>query len=122
MRPTWKSITITKFDLKTSRVSTSALRRAIRDLLPNGYPTLEAVATTVGTSRRTLQRRLGQADSSYSELVDDVRLELARRLLGDRTTEITQIAGRIGFANPSGFSRAFRRWTGMSPRAYRSMR
>jgi len=95
------------------------LRSTIRDLLPQGYPTLTAVAAAVGVSRRTLQRRIGDLNSSHSSLVDNVRLELARQLLDDRHAKIAQIADRTGFANPSGFSRAFRRWTGFSPRSYR---
>ncbi len=106
-------------DDRTSQVSMVALRAAIRELLPHGYPKLELVAASVDTSRRTLQRRLRESASSYSQLVDDVRLELARQLLDDGNTEIARIAGRTGFANPSGFSRAFHRWTGKAPRAYR---
>ena len=108
-----------KADRKASLVSVTALRRTIRELLPHGYPTLDSVAASVGISGRTLQRRLRESASSYSQLVDDVRLELARQLLDDGNTEIAQIAGRTGFANPSGFSHAFHRWTGKAPRAYR---
>ncbi len=89
-------------------------------LLATGYPKLERVAGEVGITRRTLQRRLATAGTSYSNLVNEARYQLAAELLEDRSVPISSIAKAVGFANHSGFSRAFHRWTGMTPRQYRA--
>lgn len=96
------------------------LREIVMRLLPSGYPKLEIVARELRIARRTLQRRLAAAETSYTDLVNEARLELAARLLRNRDRSIASIAFSAGFANHSGFSRAFHRWTGMTPRQYRA--
>jgi len=95
------------------------VRLTIKSLLPDGQPTLATVAAEFDISGRTLQRSLAAAGHNYSELVRLVRQDLACELLGRSSISISQVAGRIGFSNPSGFSRAFHAWTGLSPRDYR---
>jgi AraC-like DNA-binding protein len=95
------------------------IRSAILSLLADGYPTASQVARRIGYSKRTLQRRLAASGTSYSEMADEVRYGLAARLLADPQGRVSRIAKETGFANASAFSRAFQRWAGMSPRAYR---
>lgn len=98
-----------------------SLRDVVRELLPAGYPTVEQSAGRVGIAVRTLQRRLRQDGLTYSELVERVRHEEACRLLQGGSRSIAEIAVRLGYSDPSHFSRAFRRWQGISPRDYRSL-
>jgi AraC-like DNA-binding protein len=95
----------------------------VRAVLTEGHGvsmTPASVATALGMSVRSLQRRLGEHGVSYLSLVQEARTELGRAyLLEDRYT-VTEIAFRLGFDDASAFSRAFRRWTGMSPTEYRS--
>ena len=96
------------------------LRMIVMRLMPLGYPKLERVAREMNVARRTLQRRLAEAETSYTELVNEARMELAEQMLRDRSRSISSIAQLTGFANHSGFSRAFHRWRGMTPRAFRA--
>jgi len=88
-------------------------------LLPVRYPTLDHIANLLGVPVRTLQRRLQQEGVSYSQLVEQTRLESACRLLSASKICISEVAGTLGYADPGSFSRAFHRWTGMSPCVYR---
>ena len=102
-----------------SSVSTATFRRLILELLPTGHPTIGRTAQRLGIPVRTLQRRLHNAGLSYSELVDEVRCDAACRLLSSPCARVADIARALGFSDPSNFSRAFVRWTGISPREYR---
>lgn len=70
-------------------------------------------------SRRTLQRRLSELGLTYQRLCDETRHELARRYLDDSSKSVTEVTFLLGFSEQSAFTRAFRRWSGMSPSAYR---
>jgi AraC-like DNA-binding protein len=70
-------------------------------------------------SRRTIQRHLAQRGTSYARMVDDVRRELALRYLAERHIGLGEVAYLLGFSEGSAFHRAFRRWTGKTPRQYR---
>lgn len=82
--------------------------------------TLEACAEALSISARTLRRKLHESGCSYQDIVDDARASLARRYLESSRLSVETIAERLGFSEPTSFSRAFRRWTGMSPRAFRN--
>jgi AraC-like DNA-binding protein len=71
-------------------------------------------------SRRSLQRRLAEADSTYQSLLDDTRRDLALRHIEDPAKSVTDVTFLLGYSQQSAFTRAFRRWTGMSPSAYRA--
>jgi len=103
-------------------ISVTAFHGLILDLLPAGHPTIDRAARRYGIPVRTLQRRLHEVGLSYSELVDEVRFEAACRLLDDPQARIADVAAALGFTDPSNFSRAFVRWTGLSPREYRRRR
>ena len=103
----------------TERTSIARARQAIEKLMASGHPTIERSARTLRISPRTLQRRLEQAGVTYGILVEEIRYRLARRRLRDRRVRIADVAAELGYRDASSFSRAFMRWSGMSPRAYR---
>ncbi len=96
-----------------------ATRKTIARLLPQGYPTVQLTARVLGMNVRMLQRRLAAAGTSHSQIVDEVRFEVACRLLGYPGRSIADIASALGYSDPAHFTRAFTRWAGMTPRAYR---
>ncbi|WP_240626010.1 helix-turn-helix transcriptional regulator [Spirosoma pollinicola] len=77
------------------------------------------MAEALSLSPRILQRQLRQDGYSYQQLLDEVRRELAERHLREGILSIKDIALRLGFAEPSVFIRAFRRWTGQTPGMFR---
>jgi AraC-like DNA-binding protein len=90
--------------------------------LTSGVPTEAEVARELGLSRRSLQRRLSEFGLSFKAVVDATRHELALRYLDDPDKRVTEITFLLGFSEQSAFSRAFRRWQGQSPSAYRLAR
>jgi AraC-like DNA-binding protein len=92
------------------------VRRAIVEGLDGANVSLEIVLTRVRMSRRTLQRELRRRRTSHKQLLDEVRKERALVLL-QRDAKVAEVALQLGFSEPSAFFRAFRRWTGSSPRA-----
>ena len=76
-------------------------------------------ADAIGMSARTMQRKLSEDDAVFQDLVDQARRELAERLLRTTSYPLVEIAFLTGFAEQSGFTRAFKRWAGETPRSYR---
>jgi AraC-like DNA-binding protein len=100
-------------------ISLASLAAAqVESLLPNDA-TMGAVARAMHMSSRTLQRRLDAEGASFSEIVDEVRERLARRWLGDEARTLSDIAFSLGFSDLATFSRAFKRWAGKPPGAWR---
>ena len=98
----------------------SIARTAIeKQILAGQAPSVRSVAAALSMSPRSFQRRLGQAGTSHRSLVLRGRFDLARRLLVETLEPVNEISSRFGYADPSHFSRFFRRMTGMSPLAYR---
>lgn len=95
------------------------VRRELLRLLAQSEPTLDTVAEALGLRPRTLQLRLRQDGHTYQKLLDEVRFKLAERYLHDPVLSIKDIALLLGFAEPSVFVRAFRRWTGQTPGTFR---
>jgi AraC-like DNA-binding protein len=96
-----------------------SLRATVRSLLQLGELALATAAEAAGTSPRSLQRHLAAAGLGFAELVDDVRFELALRLLRDPHAKVVEIAAELGYTDSANFTRAFRRWAGVSPRGFR---
>lgn len=95
------------------------VRRAIEDGLLEGLTDQATIARQLGASARSLQRRLSELGTSFSELLDDVRRTRALALLDQPGTSIREIAVMLGYADPRAFYRSFRRWTGHTPAEYR---
>ena len=87
--------------------------------LETGEYALPHVAVALGMSERTLRRRLRDAGLSYRALLDEVRRDVALALVEKEQGNLTAIAQRVGFADTTAFARAFRRWTGSAPQAFR---
>jgi len=94
------------------------VRERIGTLLPRGEASAERVASELGISTRTLRRRLSAAGTSYQQVLDEVRLELAQRTLRQPGISVNEVAFLLGFSDASAFHKAFRRWTGRSPGDY----
>jgi AraC-like DNA-binding protein len=94
---------------------------ATRDLL-SGYPSAPSIAHQMSMSVRTLARRLEREGTTFSSILDQVRQELALRYVGSRNMPLAEVALRLRFSHPEGFHRAFKRWTGQTPHAYRLAR
>ena len=95
------------------------LHDVVRDELAGGDVGIVAVAKKLGTAPRTLQRRLHELETNYQELVNERRRVLASHLLTVPTLSIGEVAHMVGYPRVSAFHRAFKRWTGTSPQAYR---
>ena len=98
------------------------LQRFVAAALPEGAPRVGDAARALGTSARSLQRRLRQEGLTWSGLVDDVRLGMARVHLADPGVSLVEVAFLLGFSDQSAFTRAYRRWTGETPAAARRAR
>ncbi|MEH6588943.1 MAG: AraC family transcriptional regulator [Halioglobus sp.] len=93
----------------------SRARVAILDSLGDGGATEASVAETLHISSRQLNRKLHDENTSFRALLMQSRLELAEQYINDSTLSLTEISYLLGFSEASSFSRAFRRWTGVSP-------
>jgi AraC-like DNA-binding protein len=97
----------------------SSSRVLVEVLLRGARSEVADAAKAAGMSVRSFQRHLAESGTSYSALVDEARLATATRLLADRDVKIIEIALALGYSDPAHFTRAFRRWTAVSPVAYR---
>lgn len=95
------------------------LRRRVLSALPQGGVTIDDIAAQLGLSERTLQRRLQTLGLSFQQFVEELRFETACRYLRQGHLPLTEIGYLLGYSEPSAFSRAFRRWSGVSPLSYR---
>lgn len=96
------------------------VREAMERLLPSGEPPITAVARLVGVSGRTLQRRLSERSLTYQGVLDDLRRDLALPHVKSGALPLEAIAELLGYSRATAFYRAFRRWTGTTPRALRA--
>ncbi|MDD0843211.1 AraC family transcriptional regulator GliR [Pseudomonas sp. Gutcm_11s] len=98
------------------------VKNALRLLLKDGLPRKEKVAEKFHMTVRTLQRHLQQAGTSYQEILDQLRQELAEHYLLRSDLAIQDIASYLGFTESRSFHRSFKAWTGMTPGEYRERR
>jgi AraC-like DNA-binding protein len=89
----------------------------IEALLDSGEATIDRVAGDMGLSRQTLYRRLKEEGVTFEGLLDKLRHRLALRYLQAERMSVKATSYKLGFSEPAAFSRAFKRWTGNSPRA-----
>ncbi|RKZ89590.1 MAG: hypothetical protein DRQ39_00315 [Gammaproteobacteria bacterium] len=95
------------------------VKLAIINELGTGYFSDKIIAESLLMSQRTLQRRLEENNTTFKILVNEVRQDLADTYLNDSSLSLTEISFMLGFSEMSSFSRAFKRWSGQSPRTYR---
>ena len=96
------------------------VERVVVTAMSRGVPEMHQVAAQLGMSPRTLQRRLADRETTFQALLDGVRRSYAERYLRDARLSLAEIAFLLGFSEPSNFHRAFRRWTGTTPSAFRA--
>jgi len=96
------------------------VKQRIRVLVSERTVSEELVSTPFNMSPRHLRRKLSETQTTYEKLLDEARMELAVRLIKEGKLNLGRIAFELGFLDPSSFTRAFRRWTGMSPTTFRS--
>ncbi|MGF6310473.1 AraC-like DNA-binding protein [Bradyrhizobium sp. i1.8.4] len=97
----------------------SAVKLMLPSYLDEKIPTVAEIAEMAGISIRSLQRKLSNAGVTYSDLLDGVRFENAAKLLRDTNSKIIDVAFSSGYTDPAHFTRAFRRFSGVTPREFR---
>lgn len=100
------------------RSMVSRVRTMIKGDVAGNFPEFNAIAQALNLTTATLRRRLRAEGSSYQQLKDDIRRDTAIYHLGRGKLNMDQVAEYVGFAEPTSFFRAFKRWTGVTPRAY----
>lgn len=95
------------------------IRRRLRRHPPAEWPDFDALAQEFHAAPATLRRRLDEEGQTYRGLKDELRRDMAIDYLGRRGLAVSEVASRLGFAEPSAFHRAFRKWTGGTPGEYR---
>ena len=96
------------------------VENAISSLLPHGRVLVEDVARSLGMSERTLARKLSDEGLNFTEILQQLRRDLAVRYLDDRKLHVSKIAWLLGFQEVSAFTHAFKRWTGKTPSKMRT--
>jgi len=96
------------------------LRHLIEQTLKEGEPNVERLARRLHLSARTLQRRLTEHKTSFQQVLDDVRYDLAVSYLKDDRLEVEQVAYLLGYGELRAFDRAFKRWSGLTPKEWRT--
>ncbi|WP_144394363.1 AraC family transcriptional regulator [Pleionea sediminis] len=120
--PEYHCALYSKLKQKHEQMSQSFLARtqnAIRNGLKLGRISRQRVASELSLSEKTLERRLNQYNYSYRELIDTIRLELAQKYLSQTQYSIDDIARNLGYCDRSTFSKAYKKWTGVTPGFHR---
>ncbi|WP_234383861.1 helix-turn-helix transcriptional regulator [Paracidovorax avenae] len=98
------------------------VRHQLAALPPGALPGLHHIAGLLHTSERTLKRRLQGEGTSFRQLVEQSQAASAAALVGEHRLSLTEVAERMGYADLSAFSQAFKRWHGVSPEGFRRTR
>jgi AraC-like DNA-binding protein len=96
-----------------------AVENAVAPLLPHGKAGMGDIARHLGMSPRTLERRLRSEGLTFDDILSELRCDLAKRYLREKDLPISKIAWLLGYREAGGFTRAFKRWTGRTPREAR---
>jgi AraC-like DNA-binding protein len=94
------------------------VRKYLIGAMDGGDTSIEAIARRLGMSPRSLQRRLTEEGTRYNDLLSDIRAEFAKRYLARGTISASEVAYLLGFTEPPAFFRAFKSWTGLTPREF----
>jgi AraC-like DNA-binding protein len=98
------------------------VQELVAERLKEGTPTAESIARALQMSERTLRRRLRDEQTSYERVLDELRRALATRYLDQSSLSTEEVTLLLGYSDVSAFRRAFRRWHGIAPAAYRRQR
>jgi len=93
--------------------------QAINKQLPTGEVFEKNIAVSLGVSLRTMQRQLAKQQQSFTQLLEEIRKQLAEQYLANSQMSLNEITYMLGFANQANFTRAFKRWYGIPPSSYR---
>jgi len=105
--------------LPTAGTLVQDVRSELQTSMAGGDQRIDHIARRLGMSGRTLQRHLADDGLTYASIVDEVRLEATKIALANLSMSLSHVAYFVGFEEQSSFSRAFKRWTGTSPKDYR---
>lgn len=109
-------------ELENSKSTRGRIESLLMPILHKGDANMAAIADKMGMSRQTLFRRLKDENTTFEKVLDELRHRLALDYLSGKKVSVNETAYLVGFSEPAAFSRAFKRWTGMSPRAVRTAR
>jgi AraC-like DNA-binding protein len=105
--------------LEQAKTARERVESVLMSMLHTGKASMEAVAEKLAQSRQTLYRNLKEEGVTYEQVLDALRHKLALHFLSDKKVSVNETAYLVGFSDPAAFSRAFKRWTGKSPREVR---
>jgi AraC-like DNA-binding protein len=109
-------------DLESSKTTRGRVEKLLMPILHTGEISMDAIAAKLGQSRQTLYRNLKAEGATFEQVLDELRHKLALHYLAGKKVSVNETAYLVGFSDPAAFSRAFKRWTGTSPRAVRLAR
>ena len=104
--------------LESSKSTRSQVERLLVSAMQTGDVSMQHIASELGLSRQTLFRKLKSENVTFEKILDELRHRMAIHYMDARKMSVSQTAHLVGFTDPAAFSRAFKRWTGSSPRAY----
>ena len=105
-------------NLSTDHSLTSKIRDQLKEQVTDQFPNFNEISDSLGYAPTTLKRKLLAEGSTYQNIKDAVRRDIAIYYLSSGSMSVDEVAARAGFSDPPSFFRAFKRWTGTSPRAY----
>ncbi|MBX3480424.1 MAG: AraC family transcriptional regulator ligand-binding domain-containing protein [Caulobacter sp.] len=106
--------------LRSGETVRGRVEAAVLPILHRGEPDMTSIASALGLTRPTLYRRLRAEGAGFDELIDQLRRRMAMEYLSGGRASVNETAYLVGFSEPSAFSRAFKRWTGLSPGAWKA--
>jgi AraC-like DNA-binding protein len=106
--------------LNSAKSTRGRVERRLVSILHTGRASMAGIAADIGMSRQTLYRRLKAEGVTYEQVLDELRQRLALQYLSGQAVSVNETAYLVGYSDPAAFSRAFKRWTGRSPRHARS--
>ncbi|MBI3677349.1 MAG: AraC family transcriptional regulator [Proteobacteria bacterium] len=108
--------------LKSSKTTRGRVEGLLVPILHVGDASIETVATKMGLSRQTIYRNLKAEGTSFEKVLDELRHKMSLNYLSNKKVSVNETAYLVGFSEPAAFSRAFKRWTGKSPREMRALK
>jgi AraC-like DNA-binding protein len=106
-------------DLDAPATTAERVRAALLEALPSGLASMDTIAGKLMLSKRTLQRRIEAEGTTYQQILDDTRTDLALHYLEHTALTVGEVSFLLGFSEPNSFYRAFRAWTGATPEGVR---